>query len=84
VVVEHRHGLRSTYGPLVETAVVRGQQVDAGQQVGAADSGFHLTARLGDRYVDPAPLLAGACGRARLVSRPAGGRAAVPALARVR
>jgi len=77
VVVEHGGGLRSTYGPLRSSAVVRGQPVAAGEGIGEAAPGLLLTARLGSgpsqRYIDPAPLLAGHCGRARLVPR-AGGR----------
>lgn len=76
VVVEHPGGLRSTYGPLESTAVVRGQAVAAGEGIGTAAPGLLLTARIGtgeaQRYIDPAPLLAGRCGRARLVpDRPA-------------
>ncbi|MGF1597744.1 MAG: murein hydrolase activator EnvC family protein [Acidimicrobiales bacterium] len=67
VVVEHDSGLRSTYGPLASAAVVRDQTVTTGHPLGTAAVGLHLTARRGDRYVDPAPLLAGACGRPRLV-----------------
>lgn len=86
VVVEHSGGLRSTYGPLESAAVVRGQAVAAGEGIGTAAPGLLLTARLGsgdaERYIDPAPLLAGRCGRARLVpdrpapQRPAPDRAA--------
>lgn len=72
VVVEHAGGLRSTYGPLQSTAVARGQAVAAGEEIGAAAPGLLLTARLGqgdtEHYIDPAPLLAGRCGRARLVA----------------
>ncbi len=80
VVVEHPGGLRSTYGPLESAAVVRGQSVAAGEGIGTAAPGLLLTARLGSgadqRYIDPAPLLAGRCGRARLVpDRPAPDRA---------
>lgn len=71
VVVEHAGGLRSTYGPLATTLVVRDEAVAAGEGIGTAAPGFLLTARLGSgdtqRYIDPAPLLAGRCGRARLV-----------------
>jgi murein DD-endopeptidase MepM/ murein hydrolase activator NlpD len=81
VVVDHgaagQGALRSTYGPLASVSVVRGQRVDAGGEVGTAASGFHLTARLGTRYVDPAPLLGGACARVRLVG-PADRRATAP------
>lgn len=71
VVVEHTGGLRSTYGPLQSAAVARGQQIAAGERIGVASTGLLLTARLGsgpaERYIDPGPLLAGRCGRARLV-----------------
>ena len=60
VVVSHPNGLRSTYGYLQATVVVRGQRVEGGQRVARAATGFHLTARLGDVYVDPALLFAGA------------------------
>ena len=70
VVVVHEIGPRSTYGPLASTSVVRGQQVDSGTELGTALPGLHLTARLDERYVDPAPLLAGVCGRPHLVPGP--------------
>lgn len=60
VTVDHGAGLRSTYAYVSDPAVVRGQRVDQGQPLAAATAGFHLTARLADRYVDPALLLAGA------------------------
>ncbi len=60
VVVDHGNGLRSTYAYLDTSVVVRGQMVVKGQIIGRADSGFHLTARLGDSYVDPQLLFAGA------------------------
>ncbi len=60
VVVDHGSGLRSTYAYLESSAVTRGQALRQGQRVGRAASGFHLTARLGDVYVDPALLFAGA------------------------
>ena len=67
VVVSHEGGLRSSYGPLVAGLVVRGQSVSAGGELGQSDVHLHLTARAADRYLDPAPLLAGSCGRPRLV-----------------
>jgi murein DD-endopeptidase MepM/ murein hydrolase activator NlpD len=60
VVVTHVDGLRSTYGFLRSASVVRGQFVSQGQRVGRSGPGFHLTARLGDEYVDPVLLFAGA------------------------
>jgi murein DD-endopeptidase MepM/ murein hydrolase activator NlpD len=68
IVVAHPSGIRSTYGPLDSIQVARGQSVGAGQLLGTAGQGLHLTARVGDRYLDPAPLLAGRCGRPRLVA----------------
>lgn len=59
VVVDHGDGLRSTYAYLAGTSVVRGQRVARGEQLATASANFHLGARLGDRYVDPALLLAG-------------------------
>lgn len=70
VVVEHGGSLRSTYGPVLEVTIVRGQRVAQGVTLAVAELGFHLTARVGDRYVDPQPLLDGRCGRARLVPVP--------------
>lgn len=60
VTVDHADGLRSTYAFVTDITVVRGQHVVQGQPLAAATVQFHLTARLGDRYVDPALLLAGA------------------------
>ncbi len=60
VVVDHGSGLRSTYAYLESSTVTRGQAIRQGQRLGRAASGFHLTARLGDVYVDPALLFAGA------------------------
>ncbi len=68
VTVEHEGNLRSTYAYLAEIEVVRGQKVDQRQRLGTAGEGFHLTARLGDEYVDPAQLIAGAQPAARLTS----------------
>ncbi len=68
LVVAHESGLSSTYGPLTASNVVRGQSVARGETIAAADRGLHLTARAGDRYLDPAPLLNGTCGRPRLVA----------------
>lgn len=65
-VVVVRHGrLRSTYEP-VTALVVRGEQVDAGQQIGLLQkvgshclprACLHLGVRLGDGYLDPLTLL---------------------------
>lgn len=60
VVVSHPDGLRSTYAYLQDWFVVRGQRLSQGQRLGVAGPGFHLTARLGDEYIDPALLFGGA------------------------
>lgn len=60
VVIHHASDLRSTYTSLGSATVVRGQRVAGGQQIGIAAAGFHLSARLGDSYVDPELLFAGA------------------------
>lgn len=68
VVVRHPDGLRSTYAFLAEVLVVNGQTVEQGQLLARAAVGFHLTARLGDEYVDPETLFAGAVAIPRLVA----------------
>ncbi len=70
VVVDHGAGLRSTSFRLTSLAVARGAVVDQGATIGSADGGFHLTARLGPRYVDPAELLDRRCQVVRLVPIP--------------
>ncbi len=59
VVVNHDAGLRSTYAYVEQALVTRGQQVEAGDEVAVAGPGFHLTARLGDIYIDPMLLVSG-------------------------
>lgn len=59
VTIDHGEGLRSTAAFVDRIDVVRGQRVRQGQVIGAAGPGFHLTARLGGVYVDPALLIAG-------------------------
>jgi hypothetical protein len=59
LVIDHGGGLRSTAAFVAEALVVRGQRVGRGQLVARASTGFHLTARLGDQYIDPALLIAG-------------------------
>ncbi len=60
LVVDHDDGLRSTYAYIQEALVVRGQRVTGGQQIAIAGPGFHLTARSGEAYLDPAQLFEGA------------------------
>ena len=60
VTIDHGNGLRSTSAYLESILVVRGQYVERGERIATTGPGFHLTARLGDTYVDPALLFAGA------------------------
>ncbi len=68
VVLTHADGLRSTYAFISEILVVKGQRVERGQLLATAAVGFHLTARLGDEYVDPQALFDGAVVLPRLVA----------------
>lgn len=56
VTVLHPDGIRTSYSFLTDIAVVVGQRVDQGQVLGEAGPGFHLGARRGDAYFDPASL----------------------------
>ncbi|NNE12796.1 MAG: M23 family metallopeptidase [Ilumatobacter sp.] len=67
VVVRHGDGRRVTYGHLMTASFDRGDLVARGQVVGRAAGRFHLGVRVGDRYVDPAPLIGRWERRARLV-----------------
>ncbi|NNF55645.1 MAG: peptidoglycan DD-metalloendopeptidase family protein [Acidimicrobiales bacterium] len=79
VVIDHGNGLRSTLAYLSEISVVRGQHVRAGDAVAIASQGFHLTARWGEVYIDPAMLIAGVEIGVALVAGPApAGGARVP------
>lgn len=60
VVVLHEGGLRTSYSFLATVAVARGDLVAAATVVGTAGEALHFGARIGEAYVDPAPLLAGA------------------------
>lgn len=71
VVIDHGNGLRSTLAYLTAITVVRGQHVRAGDPVATASRGFHLTARLGELYIDPALLIGGAEIGVALVAGPA-------------
>lgn len=63
VVVEHRDGIRTSYGPLADLDVGVGDDVERGDALGRladghhgdaeADVGLHLGARRGDDYIDP-------------------------------
>lgn len=67
VVVDHGGGLRSSSVRLTRILVEVGQSVAQGQAIGLADGGFHLGARVGSGYVDPAELVERRCLVIRLV-----------------
>lgn len=67
VTVLHPDGVRTTAGFLASVAVRRGHRVATGQAIGTAAARLHVSARIGDAYVDPAILFAGATGPPRLV-----------------
>jgi murein DD-endopeptidase MepM/ murein hydrolase activator NlpD len=67
LVVEHADGVRATYGRLTGSHLGVGSPVTAGAIVGVSAGGLHFGLRVGDRYIDPAPLLGRLVERARLV-----------------
>jgi triacylglycerol esterase/lipase EstA (alpha/beta hydrolase family) len=67
VVVLHDDGLRTSYSFLASVGVHRGDRVERGAVVGTAGSSFHLGARAGERYVDPALLFGGGTASVHLV-----------------
>ncbi len=67
VVVLHPDGIRTSYSFLRSIAVARGQKVTQGQTVGTAGDRFHFGARVGDTYIDPTSLFAGALPEVHLV-----------------
>ncbi len=56
VTVAHPDGIRTSYSFLSDVTVSRGQSVDQGTVVGHAASRFHVGARRGETYIDPASL----------------------------
>ena len=67
VSILHVDGVKTSYGGLVNVFAVRGQQVATGGLIGTAGDSLHVSARIGDAYIDPAVLFGGSPGRARLV-----------------
>ncbi len=57
VTLQHADRLRTTYAFLATVAVDSGQVVARGDPLGTAAGRLHLSARLGDAYLDPAVLL---------------------------
>jgi len=67
VTVLHADGIRTSYSFLEEVLVERGDRLRRGDIVGLAGAGFHLGARDGDAYIDPAALFDASVVRVRLV-----------------
>ncbi len=67
VVVRLPDGRRITYGRLTASRVRTGDRVLRGTTIGAAGPQFFFGVRVGDRHIDPAPLLGRLVGRPRLV-----------------
>lgn len=67
VTIRHADGLRTSYSFLASIVVRRGERVAGGAVVGTAGEGFHLGARVGDTYIDPASLFAAVRIEVRLV-----------------
>jgi murein DD-endopeptidase MepM/ murein hydrolase activator NlpD len=67
VVIDHGGGLRSSFVHLADRSVGRGEVVSRGRAIGSAGPGFHLGARVGGRYIDPAELVDRRCEVVRLV-----------------
>ncbi|MFT3855578.1 MAG: M23 family metallopeptidase [Ilumatobacteraceae bacterium] len=78
VVVDQPDGYRATYGRLAAATVALGSQVRAGAVVGTTTGAFYFGLRLGDDYVDPAPLLGRYRDRPRLVPVSGANRRAPP------
>lgn len=74
VTIQHPDGVRTSYGPLAGVAVVRGSGVGRGAVIGTSGARLHVSARVGEAYIDPA-ILFGQRGRAHLVPNP---RSTVP------
>lgn len=67
VVIANGGELRSSYVNLEQRLVNRGETVTRGQRIAIADRRFHLGARRGGQYLDPARLIERLCAVVRLV-----------------
>jgi murein DD-endopeptidase MepM/ murein hydrolase activator NlpD len=76
VVVDQPDGYRATYGKLAAATVALGASVRVGGVVGTTTAAFYFGLRIGDEYVDPAPLLGRSRFRPRLVPLNGAGRRA--------
>ena len=60
VTIRHPDGVRTGYGPLRDVFVATGAEVRQRQPIGTAGGAVLFTVRVGEDYIDPASLLAGA------------------------
>jgi murein DD-endopeptidase MepM/ murein hydrolase activator NlpD len=72
VTVLHPDGIRSSYSFLAAISVAVGDRVVGGQQVGVTGATFHLGARRGSTYIDPASLFGTPVGEASVFLVPLG------------
>lgn len=72
VTVLHPDGIRSSYSFLAAVTVAVGDRVAGGQQVGVTGATFHLGARRGSTYIDPASLFGTPVGEASVFLVPLG------------
>lgn len=70
VVIDHGANIWSTYTGLATGSVSRNQLLRAGEVLGQADLGFHLTARRHGSYLDPQLFLVESCDVVRLIDPP--------------
>lgn len=67
ITVLHPDGLRSSYSPVADRVVQRGDRVREGQVIGHTASRFQLGVRRGATYLDPATIIGDAVDHAVLV-----------------
>ncbi len=60
VTIQHQDGVRTTVGPVASIGVQRGQAVSTGDTIATTGSWVHISARIGESYIDPAVLFGGA------------------------
>ncbi|MCP4962507.1 MAG: M23 family metallopeptidase [Actinomycetia bacterium] len=60
VTISHPDGVRTSYGVLSELLVSVGQSISKGDPIGQTAGALHVSARIGDAYVDPSILFGGA------------------------
>ncbi len=78
VTVLHPDGIRSSYSYLAAVHVAVGDRVVVGQSVGVSGAIFHLGARIGETYIDPASLFGTLVGSASTFLVPLGPGSAAP------